>query len=87
MTLEPIACSCCGLVPADFGERTWCLCEPLPEGAVCIGEPHECTAARREHRHAFTQLIAEETREGVHVATIFRCACGQGRRLQMDTAA
>ncbi len=85
--LDPIRCICCGMTPVDFGDATWCLCEPLRAGMMCCGTPHECSASRRAHRHAFTRLIAELAQSGVQVATVFRCACGNERRLILDSRA
>lgn len=84
--LDPVRCRCCGMVPVDFGDATWCLCEPARPGMLVTGTRHECTAVRRDHRHAFGRLIAEEIR-GVHVATVFQCRCGQERRLALDSPA
>ncbi len=79
---QPRPCPCCGLVPVWFGQATWCLCEPVPERATAFGEPHECTADRRIHRHAFRRLLAEEDMAGTRLDTVFACACGQERRLE-----
>ena len=75
-------CPCCGLVPVWFGCGTWCLCEPPPPGAILVGPPHECTAARRLHRHAFRRIMAEEDMCGTQFGTVFICSCGQERRLE-----
>ena len=79
--LERHPCPCCGLVPVWFGRSTWCLCEPLPCG-ILVGVPHECTATRRLHRHAFRRIMAEEDMSGSPLGTVFVCGCGQERRLE-----
>ena len=80
--LERRPCPCCGLVPVWFGCRTWCLCEPPPEGTALCGAPHECTALRRLHRHAFRRIVAEEDMCGTQLGPVFICGCGQERRLE-----
>ncbi len=72
------------MTPTWFGDATWCLCEPPPADTWVSGPIHECGAERRLHRHRFTTLIAEETRDGRRLATIFHCACGQERRMELS---
>ena len=77
-------CACCGLAPVWFDATTWCLCERLPEGATLSGPRHECSAARRVHRHAFRYLLAEHDAGGPARALLLACACGQARRVDLS---
>ena len=77
-------CVCCGLAPVWFAAATWCLCERLPEGATLSGPRHECSAARRVHRHAFRYLLAERDAGGPLRALLLACACGQARRVDLS---
>ncbi len=73
-------CACCRLPILWVGTATWCLCEPFRPGMVLSGFPHECTFARRGHRHEFV------TRERLDPAStvvdiVVVCACGQARQV------
>ncbi len=84
-SVGPDRCECCGLVPVWFGERTWCLCEPTPRGVLLCGTRHECSAARRLHRHRFVHVIVEEDWCSTPLRMLIACGCGQERAVSEVT--